>query len=159
MTIAEAYVVCTGIAQQQAKNFYYSFRVLPEPKRNAMCAVYAFMRRADDISDEETMPVVERREVMTEWLGAWREARRSGVSDDPVFVALNDAQRKFAIPDALLEDLVRGTTMDLEESQADVVLVTETVADKIQTLQVYEDFEGLYRYCYLVASVVGLVNV
>jgi phytoene synthase len=157
VTIAEAYVVCTGIAQQQAKNFYYSFRVLPEPKRNAMCAVYAFMRRADDISDEETMPVVERREVMTEWLGAWREARRSGVSDDPVFVALNDAQRKFAIPDALLEDLVRGTTMDLEESQADVVLVTETVADKIQTLQVYEDFEGLYRYCYLVASVVGLV--
>jgi 15-cis-phytoene synthase len=157
VTIAEAYVVCTGIAQQQAKNFYYSFRVLPEPKRNAMCAVYAFMRRADDISDEETMPVVERRVVMSEWLGAWREARRSGVSDDPVFVALIDTQKKFAIPDALLEDLVRGTTMDLEESQADVVLVTETVADKIQTLQVYEDFEGLYRYCYLVASVVGLV--
>ncbi|WP_433964163.1 phytoene/squalene synthase family protein [Tunturiibacter gelidiferens] len=157
MTIVEAYAVCTGIAQREAKNFYYSFRVLPENKRNAMCAVYAFMRRADDISDEETMPVVERRVVMSEWLGAWREARRSGVSDDPVFVALNDTQKKFAIPDALLEDLVRGTTMDLEESQADVVLVTETVADKTQTLQVYEDFEGLYRYCYLVASVVGLV--
>lgn len=149
--------MCAGIAQREAKNFYYSFRVLPEPKRNAMCAVYAFMRRADDISDEETMPVVERRVVMTEWLGAWREARRSGVSDDPVFVALNDTQKKFAIPDALLEDLVRGTTMDLEESQADVVLVTDIVADKTQTLQVYEDFEGLYRYCYLVASVVGLV--
>ena len=149
--------MCAVIAQREAKNFYYSFRVLPEPKRNAMCAVYAFMRRADDISDEETMPVVERRVVMSEWLGAWREARRSGVSDDPVFVALNDTQKRFAIPDALLEDLVRGTTMDLEESQADVILVTETVADKTQTLQVYEDFEGLYRYCYLVASVVGLV--
>ena len=149
--------MCTGIAQREAKNFYYSFRVLPDHKRDAMCAVYAFMRRADDISDEETMPVVERRVVMSEWLGAWREARRSGVSEDPVFVALNDTQKRFAIPDALLEDLVRGTTMDLEESQADVVLVTETVADKTQTLQVYEDFEGLYRYCYLVASVVGLV--
>ncbi|MBB5345749.1 phytoene/squalene synthase family protein [Tunturibacter empetritectus] len=157
MTIVEAYAVCTGIAQREAKNFYYSFRVLPEPKRDAMCAVYAFMRRADDISDEETMPVVERRVVMSEWLSAWREARRSGVSDDPVFVALNDTQKRFAIPDALLEDLVRGTTMDLEESQADVILVTDTVADKTQTLQVYEDFEGLYRYCYLVASVVGLV--
>jgi len=157
VTIVEAYAVCAVIAQREAKNFYYSFRVLPEPKRNAMCAVYAFMRRADDISDEETMPVVERRVVMSEWLGAWREARRSGVSDDPVFVALNDTQKRFAIPDALLEDLVRGTTMDLEESQADVILVTETVADKTQTLQVYEDFEGLYRYCYLVASVVGLV--
>jgi phytoene synthase len=157
VTIVEAYAVCAGIAQREAKNFYYSFRVLPEPKRNAMCAVYAFMRRADDISDEETMPVVERRVVMSEWLGAWREARRSGVSDDPVFVALNDTQKRFRIPDELLEDLVRGTTMDLEESLADVVLVTEKVADKTQTLQVYEDFEGLYRYCYLVASVVGLV--
>ncbi|MBB5315934.1 phytoene/squalene synthase family protein [Tunturibacter empetritectus] len=157
MTIVEAYAVCTEIAQREAKNFYYSFRVLPDHKRDAMCAVYAFMRRADDISDEETMPVVERRVVMSAWLGAWREARRSGVSEDPVFVALNDTQKRFAIPDALLEDLVRGTTMDLEESQADVVLVTDTVADKTQTLQVYEDFEGLYRYCYLVASVVGLV--
>ncbi|NYF51956.1 phytoene/squalene synthase family protein [Tunturiibacter gelidoferens] len=157
MTIVEAYAVCTGIAQRQAKNFYYSFRVLPEHKRNAMCAVYAFMRRADDISDEETMPVVERRVVMSEWLEAWREARRSGVSDDPVFLALNDTQKRFAIPDALLEDLVRGTAMDLEESHANVILVTDTVADRTQTLQVYEDFEGLYRYCYLVASVVGLV--
>jgi 15-cis-phytoene synthase len=157
VTIVEAYAVCAGIAQREAKNFYYSFRVLPEHKRNAMCAVYAFMRRADDISDEETMPVVERRVVMSHWLEAWREARRSGASDDPVFLALNDTQKRFAIPDALLEDLVRGTTMDLEESQADVVLVTDTAADRTQTLQVYEDFEGLYRYCYLVASVVGLV--
>jgi len=157
VTIAEAYAVCAGIAQREAKNFYYSFRVLPEHKRNAMCAVYAFMRRADDISDDETMPVVERRVVMGDWLEAWRTARQSGVSDDPVFLALNDTQKRFAIPDTLLEDLVRGTTMDLEESQADVVLVTETVADRTQTLQVYEDFDGLYRYCYLVASVVGLV--
>jgi len=149
--------MCARIAQREAKNFYYSFRVLPEPKRNAMCAVYAFMRRADDISDEETIPVIERRVAMSKWLEAWREARRSGLSDDPVFVALNDTQKRFAIPDELLEDLVRGTTMDLEESQADVVLVADTVADKTQMLQIYEDFEGLYRYCYLVASVVGLV--
>ncbi|WP_158945393.1 phytoene/squalene synthase family protein [Granulicella sp. S190] len=157
MTITEAYAVCSGIAQREAKNFYYSFRVLPEQKRNAMCAVYAFMRRADDISDDEGMPLSERRVVMAEWLEAWRKARRSGASDDAVFLALNDTQRRFAIPDELLEDLVRGTTMDLEESQPDVVLVTEAVTDTDQTLQVYEDFDGLYRYCYLVASVVGLV--
>ena len=59
-----------------------------------MCAVYAFMRRADDISDDETLPVAERREVMARWLEAWREARRSGVSDDPVFLALNDTQKQ-----------------------------------------------------------------
>jgi phytoene synthase len=146
VTTAEAYAVCRTIAQREAKNFYYSFRVLPEQKRNAMCAVYAFMRRADDISDDESLPVAERREVMSRWLGAWREARRSGVSDDPVFVALNDTQKRFAIPDALLEDLVRGTTMDLEpRAQAE------------NELQTFATFDQLYRYCYLVASVVGLV--
>ncbi len=161
MTIAEAYAVCSMIAQREAKNFYYSFRVLPEHKRNAMCAVYAFMRRADDISDDEMLPVAERREVMARWLEAWRDARRRGVSEDPVFLALNDTQNRFAIPDALLEDLVRGTTMDLEESLPGVVTVTETTAserdDRPRTFQIYENFDGLYRYCYLVASVVGLV--
>ena len=146
MTIAEAYAVCRAIAQREAKNFYYSFRVLPEHKRNAMCAVYAFMRRADDISDDESVSIAVRREVMSEWLEAWRAARLSGVSDDPVFLALNDTQKRFAIPDALLEDLVRGTTMDLDpRSQS---------ADELQT---FATFDELYRYCYLVASVVGLV--
>jgi phytoene synthase len=146
VTIVEAYAVCRTIAQREAKNFYYSFRVLPEHKRNAMCAVYAFMRRADDISDDESLPIAERREVMSRWLEAWREARRNGVSDDPVFVALNDTQRRFAIPDALLEELVQGTTMDLEPR-------AQTQSD----LLTFATFTELYRYCYLVASVVGLV--
>ena len=135
-----------SIAQREAKNFYYSFRVLPEHKRNAMCAVYAFMRRADDISDDESLPMAERREVMSQWLEAWRGARRSGISDDPVFLALNDTQKTFAIPDVLLEDLVRGTTMDLEPR-----------AQTENELQTFATFNELYRYCYLVASVVGLV--
>ena len=146
MTIVEAYAVCRTIAQREAKNFYYSFRVLPEHKRNAMCAVYAFMRRADDISDDESLPIAERRAVMSRWLEAWREARRSGISDDPVFVALNDTQKRFSVPDALLEELVQGTTMDLEPR-----------AQMENQLQTFATFEELYRYCYLVASVVGLV--
>jgi phytoene synthase len=158
VTIVEAYAFCRAIAQREAKNFYYSFRVLPEHKRNAMCAVYAFMRRADDISDDEALPVAERRELMTGWLEAWRDARRTGESDDPVFLALNDTQKRFSIPDALLEDLVRGTTMDLEESLPGVVAVTDSEqGGQTPTFQVYEIFDGLYRYCYLVASVVGLV--
>jgi 15-cis-phytoene synthase len=146
VTTGEAYAMCRTIAQKEAKNFYYAFRVLPEHKRNAMCAVYAFMRRADDISDDETLPVAERREVMAKWLAAWREARCTGVSEDAVFLALNDTQRRFAIPDALLEDLVRGTTMDLEPR-----------ADGSRELQTFATFQDLYQYCYLVASVVGLV--
>ena len=146
MTTVEAYAVCRAIAQREAKNFYYAFRVLPEHKRNAMCAVYAFMRRADDISDDESMPIIERREVMAGWLAAWRDARQSGRSGDPVFLALNDTQRAFAIPDSLLEDLVRGTTMDLEPRP-----------EAQNELQTFATFDELYRYCYLVASVVGLV--
>jgi phytoene synthase len=146
LTTVEAYAACREIAQREAKNFYYAFRVLPQHKQDAMCAVYAFMRRADDIADDESMPIPERRLVTHQWIENWRSARRSGASDDPVFVALNDTQKAFAIPDALLEELVQGTTMDLEPGSEH--------KDKIQT---YADFEELYRYCYLVASVVGLV--
>ena len=146
MTTTEAYAVCRAIARREAKNFYYAFRVLPAHKRNAMCAVYAFMRRADDIADDEAMPIAERREVMRRWMEAWRAARQTGVSDDPVFLALNDTQRTFAIPDALLEELVQGTAMDLEPRVEG--------ADEVQT---FDTFDDLYRYCYLVASVVGLV--
>jgi len=96
---------------------------------------------------------------MARWLEAWRDARRTGVSDDPVFIALNDTQKRFSIPDALLEDLVRGTTMDLEENRPGVVAVPETTMTRQEnrTFQIYENFDGLYGYCYLVASVVGLV--
>jgi phytoene synthase len=159
VTIAEAYAFCSTIAQREAQNFYYSFRVLPQYKRDAMCAVYAFMRRADDISDDEALPLRDRREAMARWLAAWRDARRTGVSDDPVFIALNDTQKRFSIPDKLLEDLVRGTTMDLEENQPGVVVVgvTPNTEQGECTFQIYESFDDLYRYCYLVASVVGLV--
>lgn len=146
MTIAEAYAACRTIARREAKNFYYAFRVLPRHKSDAMCAVYAFMRRADDITDDESLSIPERREAMSAWVEAWRSARRGGVSDDPIFIALNDTQKKFAIPDALLEDLVQGTTMDLEPQPVE--------AAEIQTFATFDD---LYRYCYLVASVVGLV--
>jgi Phytoene/squalene synthetase len=146
VTLAEAYAACRTIARREAKNFYYAFRVLPEHKSDAMCAVYAFMRRADDISDDESLPIEQRRQAMSAWVESWRTARRSGVSDDPVFLALNDTQQRFAIPDALLEELVQGTTMDLEPQLA--------ASHETQTFATFDD---LYHYCYLVASVVGLV--
>ena len=146
MTTAQAYAACREIARREAKNFYYAFRVLPEYKSDAMCAVYAFMRRADDIADDESISVEQRRATMSDWVEAWRTARSSGVSDDPVFLALNDTQKQFAIPDALLEELVQGTTMDLAPQPV--------AAGKTQT---FATFDELYHYCYLVASVVGLV--
>jgi len=142
--VAAAYQVCKEIAKREAKNFYYAFRVLPRHKREAMCAIYAFMRRADDISDDETKFLEERRETMAEWLAAWRA---STVEDsDPVFVAVRDTQARFGISDELLEQLVQGTTMDLYPDE-----------EWDGRSPLYADFDALYRYCYLVASVVGLV--
>lgn len=144
---AAAYLFCRDVARREAQNFYWAFRVLPRHKSDAMCAVYAFMRRADDISDDESKPIETRRAEMTAWLEAWRASRTAagGVgspAEDPVFLALGDTQRRFGIADELLEELVAGTTMDLEPREG---------------VQTYATFEDLYRYCYLVASVVGLV--
>ena len=160
MTLAEAYTYCRNVAKREAKNFYYSFRVLPQAKRDAICAVYAFMRRADDISDGESKSVNVRREEMAAWLASWRAARGGTATEDPVFLALGDAQQRFGITDELLEKLVQGTAMDLEENLPGVRSLTAVPAgyelDRV-TLQAYETFADLYRYCYLVASVVGLV--
>ena len=141
--IAAAYSYCRDVARREAQNFYWAFRVLPRHKSDAMCAVYAFMRRADDISDDESKSIETRRNEMSAWLQSWRQSRTHATTD-PVFQAVADTQRRFNIPDSLLEELVAGTTMDLEPR-------TDTGP------QTYETFDDLYRYCYLVASVVGLV--
>ncbi len=148
-----AYLQCREIAKREAKNFYYAFRVLPKAKSDAMCAVYAFMRRADDIADDESINVDERRRTMQRWLAEWRHSRSEAEPDDPVFHALGDTQRRFAIPSELLEDLVRGTTMDLDPPDA----AADGRMDLGDGYQGYATFADLYRYCYLVASVVGLV--
>lgn len=149
MTTAEAFQFCRAVARREAKNFYWAFRVLPRFKSDAMCAVYAFMRHADDLADDEAVPLRERMQRMRAWTEEWRSARRGGVTSNPVFVALNEVQRRFAVPDDLLEDLLRGVTLDLERSE-------ETAPG---TLQTYATFDELYGYCYLVASVVGLVSI
>jgi phytoene synthase len=150
--LTKAYAECRAIAKREAKNFYYAFRVLPQHKSDAMCAIYAFMRKADDLSDDESMSLEDRRTAMAAWTAAWR-ASRGVATGDAVFVAVNDTQQKFGISDELLEQLVAGTTLDLQP-QPEGVSVVDAGG---RTLQVYENYAALERYCYLVASVVGLV--
>jgi phytoene synthase len=151
--IAAAYAHCREIAKREAKNFYYAFRVLPQHKSDAMCAVYAFMRKADDLADDESMTLQVRREAMAAWTAEWRDSRVTS-SDDPVFVAVNDTQQKFGISDELFDQLITGTTMDLQHMPEGVEVYTMLDG---KTIRVYENFAALQRYCYLVASVVGLV--
>jgi phytoene synthase len=149
-----AYAVCRAIARREAKNFYYAFLALPAHKRDAMCAVYAFMRHADDLSDDESKSHAERRAELCAWMKAWKRAAAGEPTSDPVFRAVVDTQRRFGIADTLLEQLVEGTAMDLEpaNNHAQTPAVHTNGA-----LHTYNTFADLYRYCYYVASVVGLV--
>ena len=147
--LAVAYSVCRGITRSRAKNFYYGFLVLPKKKRRALCAVYAFMRRCDDIADDPSLPVRDRRQKLDVWLDAFHAAQAGHPTDDPIFLALTDAQRRFGIPAGLLDALAFGTAMDVEED-------SEQPTNSGLQVQ-YRSFEDLERYCYNVASVVGLV--
>jgi phytoene synthase len=144
LTLGRAYAACRDIARREAKNFYYAFIALPKPRRNAICAIYAFMRKADDLADDETLSHDERRRRLNVWLGQWRAFCEGGDSCDPVFFAVHDSITRFHIPLSLLDELVAGVTMDLDRAERDAP-------------DTYATFADLYGYCYLVASVVGLV--
>jgi phytoene synthase len=147
-----AYSVCRGITRTAAKNFYYAFLVLPRRKREALCAVYAFMRRCDDITDESSLSMQERRQKLDIWLDALHRAQLGHPTDDPILLALTDAQRRYQIPSGLLDELAHGTAMDVEEAAASA----QTTTAPGMSIQ-YKTFEDLRLYCYRVASVVGLV--
>jgi 15-cis-phytoene synthase len=144
ITLDEAYATCRAIAKHEAKNFYYAFVALPEPRRNAICAIYAFMRKADDLSDDESRPREERLRNLEQWQAAWHSAAAGSATDDSVFIAVRDALERYSIPLSLLDELIAGTTSDLKANPNDAP-------------DTYATFADLYRYCYLVASVVGLV--
>ncbi len=131
--LAQSYEHCVRIARSRAKNFYYSFLVLPKAKRLAMCAVYAFMRECDDRSDEAG--------ATETGLVAWQEqmdlALDGEMPDHPLWPAFADTVNRYRIPRAYLYDMIEGVTSDLSFSQP-------------------KDFNELYRYCYRVAGVVGL---
>ena len=144
-SLAGAYAACRSIAKREARNFYYSFLALPVDRRNAICAIYAFMRKADDLADDDSIPPAERRRHLDAWLASWHQAAQGNAAiGDPVFLAVRDATQRFNIPLELLDELAAGVTMDLDHAGGDAP-------------DTYATFADLYRYCYLVASVVGLV--
>lgn len=146
--LAMAYSVCRGITQKRAKNFYYAFLVLPRHKRQALCAVYAFMRKCDDLADDDSLPQVERRQKLSEWLNALHRSLAGEPTDDPILLALTDAQHRFNIQVGWLDQLAYGTEMDVMPSG---------IPDANGLTVSYPTFEDLRLYCYRVASVVGLV--
>jgi phytoene synthase len=152
--LAMAYSVCRGITRSSAKNFYYAFLVLPKRKREALCAVYAFMRRCDDITDDSSLSLQERHQKLDEWLDALHRAEQGTPTDDPILLALMDSQRRYQIPVGLLDELALGTAMDVESASSGTSLANASTPGF--TVE-YKTFQDLRVYCYRVASVVGLV--
>lgn len=135
--LAQSYQYCRDIARKRAKNFYYSFIVLPREKSDAMCAIYAFMRFCDDIADEPEVSE-DRLSLLCRWHECLDEAANGHYEASRILPAFHDAVRKFNIPLDYFHELIDGAAMDLSVDR-------------------YETFEQLYCYCYKVASVVGLM--
>ena len=129
---------CQRVARERARNFYYGFLLLPRPRRDAFCAVYAFMRYCDDVADGED-GVSTKAARLREWRQALEGALRGDYGDSLILPAFHQAVRQYSIPAEYFHDLIDGAEMDL-------------------SIQTYRTFEDLYRYCYRVASVVGLCS-
>jgi phytoene synthase len=129
-----------AITRKSASNLALAFVVLPRAKRDAMSALYAFCREVDDVADEESTPVETRRARLAEWRADVRLACENQATRFPVNRELQPVIRQFNLRFDLFDDLIKGCEMDLTRNR-------------------YEDFEALEKYCYHVASVVGLLSI
>ncbi|HYA17868.1 MAG TPA: phytoene/squalene synthase family protein [Bryobacteraceae bacterium] len=134
--LQNSYRYCREVARTRAANFYYSFTMLPAEQRDAMCAIYTFMRYCDDLSDEPGA----NRKAMDNWREATEAALEGRPNDNPVWPAFLDSVERFKIPHHYFFDMIEGVASDLEPRTIDT-------------------FEELYQYCYRVASVVGLTTI
>ncbi len=150
--LAAAYAVCRGVTRTNARNFYYAFLILPRAKRDALAAVYAFMRHSDDISDDPKLSPQEKSTQLAAWRAELHRVLEGGSTDDPVLFALADAQQRFTISVALLDQLITGTEMDIPSR-------VDTGDSPVSPIVLYPTFDDLRRYCYHVASVVGLITI
>ncbi len=133
--LARSYAWCERLARRAAGNFYHAFRLLPTDQRLAMCALYSFLRVADDLADADGPAEAKRGP-----LAQWRQSLHAALEGDyqhPLYPALHDTVRRHGIPPRHLDEVLVGVGMDLEVTR-------------------YDTFAELYRYCYHVASAVGL---
>lgn len=148
---SSSYLECHRIARAAHSNFYYAFFLLPKPKRDALAALYAFMRLVDDVADEGHDLAAKQR-GLADWRAALDNAitGQSQLADGTaalnsaapkgaaeVLPALVDTMQRYKMPARYLHDLISGAEMDL-------------------TLRTYPTFDRLREYCYRVAGTVGL---
>lgn len=133
---------CRELSRERAKNFYYGMKLVPEPKRGSMEALYAWMRLADDLADEAGPD-----DAKAEALAAFQQQTHAAVDpalsgiadlpDDPIWPAVRDMVLRHDVPLRYFDAMIEGQLLDQHKRR-------------------YATFEDLYDYCYKVASVVGL---
>ncbi|MDE3204705.1 MAG: squalene/phytoene synthase family protein [Acidobacteriota bacterium] len=141
MNLDEAYRACEHITATEARNFSYGIKLLPEPKRRAMSALYALARRIDDIGDGDGAPA-EKLDALTrarKQVGELRADRPAVEADDPVMTAVADVARRYPLPVSALEELIEGCEMDVVGTR-------------------YDTFDDMVGYCRRVAGTVGRLS-
>jgi len=141
--LARSYAYCQRITQQQARNFYYALRLVPQPKRSAMFALYAYMRAIDDVADErDGRSPQQRRDALENWRRSTRAALQGQYANDPdsLWPAICDAAQKHHIPINIFDDAIAGQCQDLEPV-------------------CFQSFDELREYCYRVAGTVGIASI
>ena len=143
ITLEQSRDWCHQVMRHAARNFYFGMSLLPEAKRSAMFALYAYMRHIDDLADDAidagADPAVAR-----QYLLQWREMTHAALAGQPqphpIFPALCEAVTRYGIPSHLLDDAIDGQLSDL-------------------CPVLYQSFDQLQQYCYRVASTVGIAAV
>jgi phytoene synthase len=128
-----SYLFCRRIARTRARNFYYSFLLLPRVQKDSMCAIYAFMRHSDDISEGAAASP----EAIAQWRTDLDSALTGNYPENPLWPAFHDTVKRYKIPHQYFHEMIDGVSGDLHPREI-------------------QSFDELYRYCYQVASVVGL---
>jgi 15-cis-phytoene synthase len=155
-SLQASYAYCHDLMRTAARNFYYGMRLLPEAKRNGMYALYSYMRLCDDLADapladakdgarallegDPATPEIaldQRRRLLDDWRDQTHSAIAAPLPSHPIWPAFHDTVRRFGIPARVFDDAIDGQIQDLQQS-------------------LYHTFDELYRYCYRVASTVGI---
>ena len=104
VTVDQSYHYCLQVARSRAKNFYYSFILLSAQQRKAMCAIYAFMRYCDDLSDEPGAT----RSAVEQWRAEMEEALQGRFAGHPLWPAFHHTVRRFGIPHDYFRQMIAG---------------------------------------------------